>query len=65
MNRPWKVSVGYEVSQLFIGLSVMGIRPVGLIAVIVFLAMCFIGFSVFGLSVRRSVEREEVLKAQS
>ena len=54
----WKVSVGYGLLQLFVGLAVIGIRPVGLIPVIGFLAMCFIGFSAFGFSVRRSVERE-------
>ena len=56
----WKVSLGYGLLQLFIGLAVIGIKPVGLIAVIGFLVMCFIGFSV-----RRSVERKEALKAQS
>lgn len=61
----WKVSLGYGLLQLFIGLAVIGIKPVGLITVIGFLGMCFIGFSAFGFSVRRSVERKEALKAQS
>ena len=54
----WKVSVGYGLLQLFIGLAVIGIKPVGVISVIGFLGMCFIGFSAFGFSVRRSVARE-------
>jgi Fuc2NAc and GlcNAc transferase len=61
----WKVSVGYGLLQLFVGMAVMGIRPVGLIAVIVFLAMCFIGFWAFGFSVRRSVEGKAEPKTQS
>ena len=52
----WKVSVGYGFLQLFIGLAIMGIRPMGLIAVIVFLGVCFIGFCLLGSFVRRSVE---------
>ena len=54
----WKVSVGYGVLQLAVGLGVLAIRPLGLGAVVVFLGVCFLGFSLFGFSVRRSVERK-------
>jgi len=54
----WKVSMGYGLLQLFIGVAVIRIRPVGLVAVIVLLGVCFLGFSLFGFSVRRSVERK-------
>ena len=54
----WKISIAYGLLQLFIGVAVIRIRPVGLVAVIVLLGVCFLGFSLFGFSVRRSVERK-------
>ena len=50
--------MGYGALQLAVGLGVLAIRPLGLGAVVVFLGVCFLGFSLFGFSVRRSVERK-------
>ena len=50
----WKVSVGYGVFQLAVGLSVLWIMPFGLLAVLFLLALYFIAFALFGHSVRNS-----------
>jgi Fuc2NAc and GlcNAc transferase len=51
----WKVSVGYGVFQAVVGLSVLGVKPLGLSAVVLLLAVWFTGFFIFGSFVRRSV----------
>jgi hypothetical protein len=51
----WKVSVGYSVFQAIVGLSVLGVKPLGLIPVILLLAPWFSAFFVFSAFVRRSV----------
>jgi len=53
----WKVSVGYGVFQTAVGLSVLAVKPLGLMAVVLLLAAYSIGFFVFGFVIRRSVAR--------
>ena len=52
----WKVSVGYGVLQLLVGLAVLGIRGYGTVVVLGFLGVCFLGFWGFGCWVRRSAD---------
>jgi Fuc2NAc and GlcNAc transferase len=51
----WRVSVGYGLFQAVVGLSVLGIRPFGLIAVLLLLALWPSGFFLFSVVVRRRV----------
>jgi UDP-N-acetylmuramyl pentapeptide phosphotransferase/UDP-N-acetylglucosamine-1-phosphate transferase len=51
----WKVSVGYGLFQTVVGLSVLGVKPLGLTPVIVLLAVWFSGFFLFSSFVRRGV----------
>jgi hypothetical protein len=53
----WKVSVGYGVFQAIVGLSVLGLKPLGLTAVIPLLGFWFAGFFIFSALIRRSVAR--------
>jgi Fuc2NAc and GlcNAc transferase len=53
----WKVSVGYGLLQAAVGLSVLWVKPLGLMAVILLLAAYSIGFFAFGFLIRRSVAR--------
>ena len=53
----WKVSLGFGLLQAAVGLSVLWVKPLGLMAVIVLLAVWFAGFFIFGSFVRRSVAR--------
>jgi len=50
----WKVSVGYGLFQAVVGLSVLGIKPFGLTAVILLLLFWFSAFFVFSSFVRRN-----------
>lgn len=40
----WKVSVGYGAFQLIVGISVLLVRPFGILAVLVLLSIFFSGF---------------------
>ena len=51
----WKISVSYGVFQAIVGLSVLGLKPLGLTAVILLLGFWFAGFFIFSAFVRRSV----------
>jgi UDP-N-acetylmuramyl pentapeptide phosphotransferase/UDP-N-acetylglucosamine-1-phosphate transferase len=51
----WKISLLYGLTQLLVGLSAYGAKPYGPIAVIGVLSVFFLGFALFGSSVRRSV----------
>jgi Fuc2NAc and GlcNAc transferase len=51
----WKVSIGYGLPQSAVGLSVLGVKPLGLNAVILVLVLCFSAFFIFSACVRRSV----------
>ena len=58
----WKISVAYGLFQLLIGLSVMGVKQMGLAAVMTALIFWFIFFLVTDRSVRKKfkskVERQ-------
>ena len=51
----WKVSVGYGLFQAIVGLSVLSIKPLGLIPVILVLTSWFSVFFLFGFFVRKGV----------
>jgi hypothetical protein len=53
--RHWKVSVGYGVFQVIVGLSVLAVRPFGLVAVTTILGFYFAGFFAFAHHVRKNV----------
>jgi len=53
----WKVSVGYGLLQAVVGLSVLWVKPLGLMAIIFLLAAYSVGFFAFGSFIRRSVAR--------
>jgi hypothetical protein len=53
----WKASLGYGVFQTFVGLSVLGVKPPGLFAVVLVSAVWLLGFFVFSSFLRRSVAR--------
>jgi hypothetical protein len=53
----WKVSTGYGLFQAIVGLSVIDVRPLGIIAVIALLGLYSVCFFAFGALVRRSVAR--------
>ena len=51
----WKVSVGYGALQFLVGLSVLLVKPLGLMHVILFLAFWFSVFFLFSAFIRKSV----------
>ena len=53
----WKVSLGYGLLQAMVGVSVLGVKPLGLGAVILLLIAYSVGFFAFGFLVRRSAAR--------
>ena len=53
----WKVSVGYGVLQVAVGLAAMGIKGYGTGALSLFLGVCFAAFWAFGLLVRNAASR--------
>lgn len=55
----WKVSVGYGIMQVLVGVSVLLARPIGLLAVLGVLAGWFGFFVTCGYYVRASTERKE------
>lgn len=48
----WKVSAGYGVGQLTVGLIVLVLKPLGLVAVLFFLTACFAGFVLLNFRIR-------------
>jgi Fuc2NAc and GlcNAc transferase len=50
----WKVSLGYGLFQAVVGLSVLGVEPLGLFAVVLLLVLWFSAFFLFSSFVRRS-----------
>jgi hypothetical protein len=53
----WKISVGYGVFQAIVGLSVLGVKPLGLPALILVMVLWFSAFFIFSAFVRRSAAR--------
>jgi len=49
----WKVSVGYGVLQLVVGIGALTLRGYGDLAVVIFLGFCFAGFGMVSFFVRR------------
>ena len=51
----WKISCGYAAVQLFVGVMVLVLRPLGFIAVTAFLIVCFIIACFLSSRLRRAV----------
>ncbi|MBW2011885.1 MAG: glycosyltransferase family 4 protein [Deltaproteobacteria bacterium] len=51
-----KISAGYGVVQLIVGLIVLLLKPFGLVAVLFFLTACFAGFVLLNFSIRKNIE---------
>jgi len=51
----WQVSVGYGLLQSVVGISVLGVKPLGLTAVILLLLFWFSAFFILGAFIRRSI----------
>ncbi|MBW2596286.1 MAG: hypothetical protein JRC93_09995 [Deltaproteobacteria bacterium] len=51
----WKVSTGYGVFQLIVGVSVLVVRPIGTLGVVVLLAAWFGGFAGMSFYLRRKL----------
>jgi len=51
----WKISVGYGLVQLIVGVSVLAVRPVGILGVLLLLGGWFGGFARVSFVVRRSL----------
>jgi len=49
----WKVSAGYGVLQLLVGIGALALRGYGNLAVMIFLGSCFAGFGMVSFFVRR------------
>ena len=49
----WKVSVGYGVLQLMIGIGALALRGYGDLVVVIFLGICFAAFGIVSFVVRR------------
>ena len=52
----WKISAGYGILQLSVGLSLLFLRPFGIFAVLPFLTASFLGFSWISFRVRKKVD---------
>ncbi len=52
----WKVSFGYGIFQLFVGMSVLMLRPFGIFVVFFFITACFAGFVLLNFRIRKKLE---------
>ena len=52
----WKVSLGYGVAQLFVGISIFLIAKIGLLAVVSIIALYFSIFFVLSTAIRRNIK---------
>lgn len=52
----WKVSFGYGIFQLFVGMSVLMLRPFGIFVVLFFITACFAGFVLLNFRIRKRLE---------
>ena len=52
----WKVSFGYGIFQLFVGMSVLMLRPFGIFVVFFFITACFAGFVLLNFRIRKRLE---------
>jgi len=60
----WKVSMGYGLLQLLVGVCVLVVKPIGVLGVLVLLALLFGGFVWIGAVVRRSLPKNLSQSAQ-
>jgi len=51
----WKVSIGYGVFQLLVGISVIALKLYGIIVILTILALYFLAFSLVSYNVRKNV----------
>ena len=49
----WRISIGYGVCQLLVGIGVLLLKPSGLISLIIFLTICFIIFVLVSILVKK------------
>ncbi len=57
MGMPhWKVSMGYGILQLVVGMGVLLLRDFGSVVVLLFLTVCFAGFVFYSFSMRKRLE---------
>ena len=60
----WKVSAGYGVLQLIVGIGALALRGYGNLVLVVFLSCCFMGFAVVSYFVRTQRGRVFILDKQ-
>ena len=56
----WKISIGYGISQFLIGMSVLFLKPVGLIAVLFLLIFYFTAFTIVSYKIRHTIYQASV-----
>ena len=52
----WKVSAGYGIFQLFVGMNVLMLRSFGVFVVLFFITACFAGFVLLNFRIRKRLE---------
>jgi len=52
----WKVSAGYWIFQLFVGMNVLMLRSFGVFVVLFFITACFAGFVSLNFRIRKRLE---------
>ena len=52
----WKVSAGYWIFQLFVGMNVLMLRSFGVFVVLFFITTCFAGFFLLNFRIRKRLE---------
>ncbi len=53
----WKISAAYAVAQLAIGVGTLIAYPCGVLTVLMFLAVCFAGFTLLTAEVRKRASK--------
>jgi len=51
----WKISIGYGLAQLFIGITILLLRPFGLSIILLLFAVYFLAFIIVSSTVRKSL----------
>ena len=52
----WKISIGYGLSQLIVGITVLLLRPFGISMILLLLAAYFIAFIIISSIIRKNLE---------
>lgn len=55
----WKVSLGYGVGQLIIGITMIKLHHSGYVSVLSFLAVCFLCFTLFSVGIRMRLNKAQ------